>query len=109
MILYHRTTSNAAHAILTSGFRDNTDTYMVAEKHTGVWLSNVPLDENEGAWGDVLLKVTLALPEKDIAQYEWIEEGKGYREWLLPADLINREGAVEVAERDVVPDWVATQ
>jgi hypothetical protein len=43
----------------------------------------VPLDVNEGAEGDTLLRIDLSMPESDIADYEWIEEGKPYREWLI--------------------------
>ena len=25
-----------------------------------------------------------------LDQYEWKEEGKGYREWLIPAAVINK-------------------
>jgi hypothetical protein len=64
---------------------------VVAEPFTGVWLSNVPLDCNDGAKGNALLEVTLDLSEADLAEYEWVEEGDGmgHREWLVPASLIN--------------------
>lgn len=91
MKLYHRTTSEAADQILAEGFRDNTDNYGVeGHSFTGVWVSDVPLDRNEGAWGDVLLQITLDVSESELADYEWVEEwpeiegGKRYREWLVP-------------------------
>jgi len=56
------------------------------ERHSGVWLSNIPLDENEGAKGDVLLRIDL---DTDVARFEWIEDGKPYREWLIPASIVN--------------------
>jgi hypothetical protein len=85
MILYHRT--GAAHQILANGFRDGEGTYLTSVVHRGVWLSNMPLDCNEGAKGDQLL--CLELDEQAIAEFEWIEEGKGYREWCIPAQIIN--------------------
>ena len=36
-----------------------------------------------------LIEVTLDLAEEPIAGYEWIEEGKGYGEWLVPCALIS--------------------
>jgi hypothetical protein len=81
--LYHRTDQEAAAQILKYGFRDGKGTYMTKQEHSGVWLSNVPLDENEGAFGDVLLE--LDLPDEKLTPYEWIEEGKPYREFLVPA------------------------
>ncbi len=67
MILYHRTTAVDAEQILRDGFRDSIGTYMTTRVHSGVWLSNVPLDINEGAEGDTLLQ--LELPEELIADY----------------------------------------
>jgi hypothetical protein len=97
MILYHRTHAPVAKRILSDGFRDGSGTYMTSEEHSGVWLSNVPLDENEGASGDTLLQVELL--EQTIADYEWIEDGKPYREWLVPARLLNeRTNGLSIVE-----------
>jgi hypothetical protein len=97
-IFYHRTTEASARKILRGGFRDGTGTYGFTRTLRGVWLSNVPLDCNEGAWGDVLLQVDL--PEQVVANYEWIEEGKPYREWLVPARLINKQAKISVVKED---------
>ena len=96
LILFHRTTEASAQKILTDGFRDATGVSMTDREHTGVWLSNVPLDINEGAVGDVLLKVSLDVSETEISDYEWVEELKPYREWLAPAELVNAKGSVTV-------------
>ncbi len=98
MILFHRTTEAAATEILASGFRDAPWRYMTTQEWSGVWLSNSPLDVNEGANGPVLLRVTLVLAETDLDNYEWVEEGKTYREWLVPAELVNSAGTVEIIE-----------
>ena len=100
MKLYHRTTASDAEAILKHGFKDSTGTYLTMNEHTGVWLSNVPFDENEGAWGDVLLEVELRMPESKICEYEWVEEFKPYREFLMPAVLINENCSVRVVDED---------
>ncbi len=55
MTFYHRT--NAAESILKEGFRDNNG--LVGAFHLGiegVFLSNVPLDSNEGAEGTGLFR-----------------------------------------------------
>jgi hypothetical protein len=100
MILYHRAPDAVAKAILQAGFRDGTGTYMTTREWTGTWLSNIPLDINEGAVGGVLLRVELTLDEAAIAEFEWIEEGKPYREWLVPASLINTYSTVRVIDED---------
>jgi hypothetical protein len=88
MKVYHRTFHSAA--ILKEGFRDATGTYLTTNEFTGVWVSDCALDINEGADGDVLL--TLNIPVDVFEQYEWIEEGKGYREALIPAAILNQLG-----------------
>lgn len=92
--VYHRTTPEAATAILKDGFRDAEGNFLTRNVYRGVWLSDRPLDENEGAWGDRLLEVVIE--EEAVAQYEWIEEGKQYREWLVPAELVNRLGSARL-------------
>jgi hypothetical protein len=54
-----------------------------------VWVSDRPLDESEGARSCHLLVLRLNFTEAELADYEWVEEGKGYREWLVPAALLN--------------------
>jgi hypothetical protein len=108
MILYHRTDPQAAETILQQGCRAGSGEYMTPNTYSGVWLSNVPLDENEGASGDILLEVTTDFTESEIAQYEWMEEGKGYREVLIPAAEINSRVKIRIVEdrREWIPDWV---
>jgi hypothetical protein len=68
--------------------------------HTGAWLSSIPLDFHQGASGDVLLQIDTDLGETELAQYEWVtKKEKGYREWLVPAALINPRMKVTVISR----------
>jgi hypothetical protein len=97
MKLYHRTTASRAEAILRDGFKDGTGHYLTDQLHSGVWLSNEPLDCNEGATGDVLLEVE-GLIDAELAAYEWVEEGKTYREWLIPAAIVNTKATVRIVD-----------
>jgi hypothetical protein len=81
---------------MVDGFRDEVGNYLTDRLWSGVWFSNVPLDENECACGDTLL--TIDIPETEILDYEWIEEGKGYREFLIPAETANRHGPPTIVE-----------
>jgi hypothetical protein len=95
MILYHVASSENAAAIRRDGFRDTGGSYMTESEHRGVehrgvWLLDRPLAANEGAWGDTAIAVDLPLSDADLDQYEWKEEGKVYREWLIPAAIINK-------------------
>jgi hypothetical protein len=89
MRLYRRTYSALVPTILENGFRDSTGTYSTTREWTGVWFSDSPIDANEGAEGNTVLEVLLNATEESLADWEWIEEGKSYREWLIPAAVIN--------------------
>lgn len=102
MKLYHRT--KHAQAILAGGFRDHTAPYGMTEALTGVWFSDVPLDAADIPYvtGDLL---EIELPEEDIQYYECVYldpdtdeplRMNRYREWILPADLVNTRGNVRL-------------
>ena len=90
------------HHYQARGFIDATGTYFTDQEFSGVWVSDVPLDANEGACGDDLFEITLDVPEAAIADYEWVEEGKPYREWLMPAAVLNSHATLmEVSDAKV--------
>jgi hypothetical protein len=89
---YHRT--NIAAVITHDGFR-NTENYMSAPTLRGVFLSDIPVDRNEGTKGRQLLEITLPL-SCDVSEYELIEKGKTYREWCVPAEIINKNATVRL-------------
>jgi hypothetical protein len=96
--LYHRTTEDAARKIVSDGFRDGEDYYGTETRLSGVWLSDSPLDANEGACGNALLRVELKIGYDEIKQFECIEDGKPYQEWLIPASVINECGTTTIEE-----------
>lgn len=92
MRYYHRTDS--ARDILAHGFRDTTGYYLTVQEWSGVFLSDVPLDCNEGTKGEDLLEVEIN--EAVIAEFEWEEEDKPYREWCVPAAILNERATVRL-------------
>jgi hypothetical protein len=60
-----------------------------------VWLSDRPLHNTEGASGDIVLQVEIA--EEVISPYEWVKEDKPFREWSVPAAVLNKAGQVRLA------------
>jgi hypothetical protein len=91
VILYHRTSKLAARGIRRHGFRDSYGYYGLRRLTSGVWLSYVPLSWEEGAEGDTLLRITLPnRVRRKFERYEWIERGKSYREFQVPAAWLNR-------------------
>ena len=99
IVLFHRTTAENARAIIKDGFRDIP---VASKEFTGVWLSNRPPDiGNRMPLGESLLKVTLAIPEYELAFYGAVdEENESYGEWLIPASLIKIRGNVEIVDED---------
>ncbi|HEY7783680.1 MAG TPA: hypothetical protein VIB00_03095 [Pyrinomonadaceae bacterium] len=98
-IFYHRTNAENARAIVESGFRNSSGYFLSNRIWTGVWLSSVPVD-CEGAGEDAaLLMVKLSLDEKELSKWEWASEGRPYREWLIPAGIINRCAQVELIDQ----------
>ena len=47
----------------------------------GVWLSGAPLDYNESAKGGELVALFMDISDNNADEYEWVGDGKGYREW----------------------------
>ena len=96
VVFYHRTSSGNAKRILAEGFKDGRGSYMIEDKEfEGVWLSDRPIDCNEGAFGDTLFKITLVCSPDEMDFWEWCEEGRGFREWLVPAAQLNSRAQVE--------------
>ncbi len=103
-IVYHRTSLDAAVSILKGGFKNATSTYLVRSEHTGVWVSDCERDPTGGALGDALLTVSTVFSESDLDAFEWVEDDKPYREWLIPAHLLNAATAgVELLYEPMVP------
>lgn len=89
MKLYHATSPDAVEAILRDGFRDSTGSYLLTGiTLTGVFVSDRPLDENEGTKGGATVEIEPG--EEPDPDCELVEDGKPYREWCVPAAWLNR-------------------
>jgi hypothetical protein len=88
MRLYHRT--YAAETIIRGGFCDSKTDYLALGAKLGVWVTDRPLDERDGALGDVVLVVS-SVPESAIAAFEWRSSRypQPFRQFLVPAALLN--------------------
>ena len=98
-IFYHRTTTEEARSILERGFRNSSGHFLNNRIWTGVWLSSIPVDNEHGAEGDALLMVKVETNEHELARWEWAAEGRTYREWLIPANIINRCATFELVDQ----------
>jgi hypothetical protein len=100
MRLYHRTTRQAADAIILSGFRDASGFILAGASVdlVGVFVSDRPLTVNEGAKGDVLLRIDVTENLDELEIFGIVEDEKPYLEWCVPASLLNRGNVLEVEE-----------
>lgn len=105
MNAYRYTSSETAARVLASGFWDETGRYLTDEEHSGVWIADRPMRGG----GDPVLELEpgravlrLEVDEGLVADFEWIEEGKGYREWLVPAALLNAHARVRLATAEEI-------
>ena len=117
MRLFHVTGDKNAEAILRDGFREGfrgirpgvrngTGFYLTDREWSGVWISDKPFDDAHLSDGITLFAIEI--PEEDISDLEWVEEGKPYREWLVPAALLNSYGPPVVTddynEDEIIPN-----
>lgn len=101
-ILFH--TTDAAETILREGFRDGEGSYgLVSSWLQGVFLSDVPASVSDGATGEQVIEVTLPIG-LDLSEHEIIEEHKGYREWCIPAAVLNASGILRLLTEDEADD-----
>ncbi|HEY6119736.1 MAG TPA: hypothetical protein VIV66_07245 [Pyrinomonadaceae bacterium] len=98
-IFYHRTSAENARAIVDSGFTNSSGYFLSNRIWTGVWLSSIPVDSKSAAQEEALLLVKLELGERELSRWEWFGEGRSYREWLVPAGIINRCAKVEMVDQ----------
>jgi putative transposase len=60
----------------------------------GVFVSNVPLDASEGAKGTDLIRILLTVSESEIDRFEIKNDETTYREWCVPAELLNTKATL---------------
>jgi len=107
MRLFHVTGNKNGEAILRYGFREGfrgirpgvrngTGFYLTDREWSGVWITDKPFDAAPLSEGITFFAIEI--PEEDISDLEWVEEGKPYREWLVPAALLNSYGPPVVTD-----------
>ena len=95
---YHGTTRANAEQILRTGFRDVRSNFMTDTELVGVWLSNRQIGKAGDGSCEAYLRVEFEGDESAIEQFEVIEDGKTYREWLVPAQFIASHATVKLAD-----------
>ena len=104
MRLYHPTRHAAA--IMRDGFGETSGTYLTETDHSGVWVFDRPVDHRIGG-GDEAVMLVLEVPEAVVLPFE--TPGLfPYRQFLMPAALLNLYGPPEVSEASSVDTSTAS-
>jgi len=99
MRLFHIANIANAEAILKDGFRDVMGYHYAGQEWTGVWVSSEPLDWSQRQYlNEANTLFAIEIPEDVISEFEWVEERKTIREWLVPASLLNQYGPAVVTD-----------
>jgi hypothetical protein len=88
MHLYHA--SEHAEAILEQGFVDGDGFYHSGRLYRGVWLFDRPAEGGKDSTAADSSTVVVDIPDDLALRHEWLEEDRGYRQFLIPAELLNR-------------------
>jgi len=106
MRLYHVTDRASAEAILKHGFEDAEVIHDDRELLVGVWLADRCLagEDDVGPRRGPVADVALALevPASLVEAYERRDRGKPYREFCVPANLVNRHQVAAIQELEDV-------
>jgi hypothetical protein len=94
MRLYHPT--RHAEAIMRDGFGEWTGTYLTQSDNSGVWVFDRPVDRMTGG-GDEAVLLVLEIPEAVALPFE-TPSHFAYRQFLMPAALLNVYGPPELSE-----------
>jgi hypothetical protein len=84
--------------ILRDGFGERSGTYLTQSDHSGVWLYDRRVDKRIGG-GDEAVILEIEMPESVVLPFEWAS-GFPYRQFLVPAALINVYGPPQVLENE---------
>ena len=110
--LYHRTSIGDARTIVRNGFEDQKWRFEHEDagpedvkKAVGVWLSDRPLDQEEGPHGDAVLEVALDVSEDSLGSFQLEGVLWDARLWIVPAELINAHANVRILNVDPRTSW----
>ncbi len=94
MRLYHPTRHAAE--ILRDGFGEDSGTYLTATDHSGVWLFDRPVDKRMGGGEDAVM-LELEVPAAIALPFE-SSVSLPYRQFLMPARILNHYGPPSVSQ-----------
>jgi hypothetical protein len=93
MQVYHSTTREFAECISEEGFPDVTAGPLTRAPGSGVWVTERPIMSGDGL-GRIDAWFEISIDEPLLEPFEWAEKGSAFRQWVVPADMLNEHGLV---------------
>ncbi len=109
--LYHRTSILDARTVVKDGFENQKWRFEHEEgdrevkKALGVWLSNRPLEGDEGPPGDAVLEVEMDASEESLELFQVEGVLWDARLWIVPAEVVNARSTVRILKVDPRSSW----
>lgn len=114
-LLYHRTLVSLARGILKEGFGDEKWGFG-DEEHSGraltavgVWLTDRPVDPDDGPPGAAVLEVQLNMDDEELATFEIHGVLDEARLFVIPAKLVNPRASIRISAVDARSSWFHEQ
>ena len=114
MLLFHRTLVSLARGILKEGFGDEKWRFGedgLGETFTaeGVWLTDRPVDLEDGPPGAAILEVQLDLSDEALDAFEVRGVLDDVRLFVVPAEVVNPHAQIRIAGVDARSSWFHEQ
>ncbi len=109
--LYHRTTIGDARSIVRNGFEnqkwrfEHEEESSEVKKALGVWLSDRPLDGEDGPPGDAILEVVMDASEESLELFQLDGAVWEAKLWIVPAEVVNARSKVRILQVDPRSSW----
>jgi len=114
-LLFHRTLVSLARAILKEGFGDEKWGFG-DDQHTGraltavgVWLTDQPVDPDDGPPGAAVLEVELNMSDEELATFEVHGVLDEARLFVVPARVVNPRSSIRISSVDARSSWFHEQ
>lgn len=115
VILFHRTLVSLAREIVKDGFADEKWGFGDDEDSgraltaVGVWLTDRPVDPDDGPPGAAVLEVVLDAPEDELAGFEIHGVLPEARLFVVPAAYVNPRANIRIVGVDARSSWFHEQ
>jgi len=89
VLVFHVTPKHTVASVWRRGFEVQASITSRVGTWSGVWVTDGFFDQRDCAARSLSI-VEIACDAQQLSRFEYVEEGKPYRDWLVPASILNR-------------------